>query len=255
MVFIFLGMFDPPFEALKSPLFSPTYASPSAVRALVKTLGCGGCALLTLTGASPIEIYEFCNTHESHDQRPGVSLDTMLAFLTTKGFVFRKVTTEDTCPRRGEIVNVLGTTHVLLSARHVAPKTTSWFVNWGNFEFHNLTEQVNTTAASFFNRPVTKTEGVYVVYNPVWQFDAKGLDKAVAEHEAKTVNVGELYSRAKDGIAAADSVMRQMRLLGNKLKAKLQDSELPVPEDLHKILNTIDAITNFDEDSGVQIKK
>lgn len=175
----------------------------------------------------PLDILKFCNDFPDKDTREGTSLECMKAFLESCGCTLRKFERDDVCNRRDEMNNALFNDHVILSARHVAVNTASWFVNWGSFEFHNCTEQY-VSSMSFLNRPPTEKEGVYIVYHPQWSFDKVEFDRYYKASLCKGVSPQEMIVRANESIQASnmviDNLVRIAILLENK--AKLLDIDV-----------------------------
>lgn len=160
-----MGTYDRPavdLSALSSPTFNPylvghTYKTPCAV------LGCGVHALYTLTGVEPLEIVALCKMLGAEDHTK-LAPELMAKALNAFGFVVCDITIRDLCPAPRYIEENITVDHVLLTANWVAKNETSWFVFWGNYEFHN-TEIRPIGRRLFINNPLYR---LFVVKHPNW---------------------------------------------------------------------------------------
>lgn len=238
-------MFDIPLHALRSPLFRPGYVSQMTLPTLTAVLSCGPAALYTLTGDQPIDILKFCTEFVDEDTRPGTSASCMIAYLESRGYTVRKFSNEDVCRKRGEMQNALNSDHVLLSARHVAHGTTSWFVNWGHLEFHSLYEQV-VSSLTYLNRPPTENEGIYVVHHPSWKLNLRELEAYYQSTCCLKATPDEMVVRANEAMTTTKQVIN---LVGTAIEKILDPAAEENPEafraSILQIKNTLSRIQTF----------
>lgn len=214
------------------------------MKTLAPLIGCGPCALLTLTGESPLEIFKFCNEYEK-DEVPGTSAETMVAFLESKGYIVRKVTDNDFCTSRTGMNNALQMDHVLLSGRKVANGMASWFVNWGQFEFHNLVEAITSTV-SFLNRPPTENEGIFVVFHPKWKLELAPLDEYAAKRDLRHRDPVKQVARADACIDVCNHVVKATDQIVQELVVLAREHNLTdVQGSLEKYKETLERFAQF----------